>query len=255
MTLSGWIQIAVLFIAVLAITKPLGLYMFKVFSGERTWVSPVLVPVERAIYRVSGVDETKEQSWLAYAIGLLLFSLVGLMLTFVILRTQGSLPWNPEDFGAVKSDLAFGTSASFTTNTNWQAYSGETHDELLQPDGRPRRAQLYVRCGRHLRGAGADPGPRAAPGRHRRQFLGGPDPQHSVCPAAHLVPDGARPRLAGGPADPQRLWRCDGTGRHRADAGLGPHRQPGGDQGTRHKRRRLPQRQLGPPLREPKRPH
>jgi K+-transporting ATPase ATPase A chain len=126
MTLSGWIQIAVLFIAVLAITKALGLYMFKVFSGERTWVSPVLVPVERAIYRVSGVDETKEQGWLAYAIGLLLFSLVGLMLTFVILRTQGGLPFNPEDFGAVKSDLAFGTSASFTTNTNWQAYSGES---------------------------------------------------------------------------------------------------------------------------------
>ncbi len=126
MTVSGWVQIAALFVVVLAITKPLGLYMFKVFSGERTWVSPVLQPVERAIYRVSGVDETKEQGWLTYAVGLLLFSLVGLMATFVILRTQGSLPFNPEKLGAVKSDLAFGTSASFTTNTNWQAYSGET---------------------------------------------------------------------------------------------------------------------------------
>ncbi len=126
MTVSGWVQIAALFVVVLAITKPLGLYMFKVFSGERTWVSPVLQPVERAIYRVSGVDETKEQGWLTYAVGLLLFSLVGLMATFVILRTQGSLPFNPENLGAVKSDLAFGTSASFTTNTNWQAYSGET---------------------------------------------------------------------------------------------------------------------------------
>ena len=126
MTLSGWIQIAVLFLAVVAVTKPLGLYMFKVFSGERTWVSPVLVPVERAIYRVSGVDETKEQGWFGYAVSLLLFSLAGLMTTFVILRLQGGLPFNPEDLGAVKSDLAFGTSASFTTNTNWQAYSGET---------------------------------------------------------------------------------------------------------------------------------
>jgi len=126
MTLSGWIQIAVLFLAVVAVTKPLGLYMFKVFSGERTWVSPVLVPVERAIYRVSGVDETKEQGWFGYAVSLLLFSLAGLMTTFVILRLQGGLPFNPEDLGAVKSDLAFGASASFTTNTNWQAYSGET---------------------------------------------------------------------------------------------------------------------------------
>jgi hypothetical protein len=108
------------------VTKPLGLYMFKVFSGERTWVSPVLVPVERAIYRVSGVDDTKEQGWFGRAVSLLLFGLVGLMTTFVILRLQGDLPFNPEDLGAVKSDLAFGTSASFTTNTNWQAYSGET---------------------------------------------------------------------------------------------------------------------------------
>ena len=126
MTLAGWVQIAALFVVVLAITKPLGLYMFKVFSGERTWVSPALRPVETAIYRVSGVDETKEQGWLTYAVGLLMFSLVGLMATFVILRTQGSLPFNPENLPGVKSDLAFGTSASFTTNTNWQAYSGET---------------------------------------------------------------------------------------------------------------------------------
>jgi potassium-transporting ATPase potassium-binding subunit len=126
MTINGWIQIIVLFLAVLAVTKPLGLYMFKVFSGERTWLSPVLRPVERVTYRICGVDETREQGWLTYTVGLLLFSVFGLGLTYVILRTQGSLPWNPQDFPNVKPNLAFGTSASFTTNTNWQAYSGET---------------------------------------------------------------------------------------------------------------------------------
>ena len=126
MTINGWIQIAILFIAVVAVTKPLGLYMFKVFSGERTWLSPVLAPVERVTYRICGVDETKEQGWLSYAISLLIFSLVGLLVTYVIERTQGSLFFNPENFGAVKPNLAFGTAASFTTNTNWQAYSGES---------------------------------------------------------------------------------------------------------------------------------
>jgi K+-transporting ATPase ATPase A chain len=126
MTVNGWIQIAILFIAVVLVTKPLGLYMFKVFSGERTWLSPVLRPVERATYRLCGVDETKEQGWLSYAIALLIFSLVGLLVTYVIQRAQGSLFFNPENFGAVKPNLAFGTAASFTTNTNWQAYSGES---------------------------------------------------------------------------------------------------------------------------------
>ncbi|MEO8457827.1 MAG: potassium-transporting ATPase subunit KdpA [Chloroflexota bacterium] len=126
MTINGWIQIIVLFLVLVAITKPLGLYMFKVFSGERTWLSPVLQPVERLAYRICGVDETKEQGWLSYAVALLLFSMAGLMLTYLILRTQGSLPWNPQDLPNVKPNLAFGTASSFTTNTNWQAYSGET---------------------------------------------------------------------------------------------------------------------------------
>jgi potassium-transporting ATPase potassium-binding subunit len=136
MTINGWIQIALLFVAVVAVTKPLGLYMFKVFSGERTWLSPVLAPVERVTYRICGVDETQEQGWLSYAIALLVFSLAGLMLTYVIERTQGSLFFNPEHFTAVKPNLAFGTAASFTTNTNWQAYSGEsTMSDLTQMAG------------------------------------------------------------------------------------------------------------------------
>jgi K+-transporting ATPase ATPase A chain len=125
-TLSGWIQIAILFLVVLVLVKPLGLYMAKVFTGERTWLSPALRPVERAIYRVSGVDETREQSWLTYAVSLLAFSLVGLIVVYLLQRLQGSLPFNPEGMGAVKPDSAFNTAASFTTNTNWQGYSGES---------------------------------------------------------------------------------------------------------------------------------
>jgi K+-transporting ATPase ATPase A chain len=126
MTLAGWVQIAALFLTVLLVTKPLGSYMFRVFSGERTWLSPVLRPVETGIYRLSGVDETKEQGWLRYGIALLLLSIVGLLLTYAIQRLQGGLPFNPQDFGAVKEDSAFNTAASFTTNTNWQGYSGES---------------------------------------------------------------------------------------------------------------------------------
>jgi len=125
-TFSGWIQIAILFLIVLALVKPLGLYMAKVFSGERTWLSPVVRPVERVIYRASGVDETREQGWLTYAVSLLAFSLVGLIVLYLFQRLQGSLPFNPEGMGAVKPDSAFNTAASFTTNTNWQGYSGES---------------------------------------------------------------------------------------------------------------------------------
>ena len=126
MTVSGWAQIAILFLLVLALVKPVGLYMAKVFAGERTWLSPVLRPVERAIYRVSGVDETREQSWLTYAVSLLAFSLVGLIVLYLFQRLQGSLPFNPEGMGAVKPDSAFNTAASFSTNTNWQGYAGES---------------------------------------------------------------------------------------------------------------------------------
>jgi len=134
-TVYGWIQIAIVLLTVLALVKPLGLYMAKVFSGERTWLWPVLRPVERAIYRVSGVDETREQSWLTYAVSLLVFSLVGLIVLYLLQRLQGSLPFNPEGMGAVKPDSAFNTAASFTTNTNWQGYSGESTMSYLTQMG------------------------------------------------------------------------------------------------------------------------
>jgi K+-transporting ATPase ATPase A chain len=126
MTANGWFQIGLYLLLLLAITKPLGVYMARVFSSEKTFMDPVLRPVERLLYRVTGVDETHEMRWTEYAIAMLLLSVVSMILLYVILRVQRWLPWNPQHFGAVAPDLAFNTAASFTTNTNWQVYSGES---------------------------------------------------------------------------------------------------------------------------------
>jgi len=126
MTANGWFQIGLFFALLLAITKPLGVYMARVFSGEKTFMDPVLRPVERLLYRMTGVDENHEMRWTEYAIAMLLLSGVSMIVLYVILRMQQWLPWNPQHFANVAPDLAFNTAASFTTNTNWQAYSGES---------------------------------------------------------------------------------------------------------------------------------
>src|SRR5208282_887092 len=126
MNSNAIIQIALFSLIIIAISVPLGLYMAKVFAGERTFLDPVLVPAERLIYRLCGVQPATEQTWVEYAVSLLLFSLVGMVVLYALQRLQGLLPLNPQGFGAVSTDLAFNTAASFTTNTNWQAYSGES---------------------------------------------------------------------------------------------------------------------------------
>ena len=126
MTANGWLQIAVFLLIVLAVTPPLGRYIARVFNRDRTWLDPVLVPLERAVYRATGVDDRSEMAWTEYAAAMLAFSGVSMVFLYVIERTQGWLPWNPAALAAVAPDLAFNTAASFTTNTNWQAYSGET---------------------------------------------------------------------------------------------------------------------------------
>ncbi|MFN3501459.1 MAG: potassium-transporting ATPase subunit KdpA [Allorhizobium sp.] len=126
MTLVGWLQISLLFLAVLLVVKPLGLYMARVFSGERTFLSPVLGRVERDLYRVSGISPEKEQSWLGYTLAMLTFSLGGFLALYAMLRLQAYLPLNPHGFPGLPSDLAFNTAVSFVTNTNWQNYGGET---------------------------------------------------------------------------------------------------------------------------------
>ncbi|MGH6968783.1 MAG: potassium-transporting ATPase subunit KdpA [Stellaceae bacterium] len=126
MTANGWLQIALFCVVVIAITRPLGGYMNHVFSGERTFLHPVLRPVERAIYWCSGVDEGHEQHWLIYAAAMLLFSLVGVLTLYVLQRFQAILPFNPAGQSAVEQSLAFNTAISFITNTNWQSYVPET---------------------------------------------------------------------------------------------------------------------------------
>ncbi len=126
MTAIGWLQAAVFFLIVLALTKPLGSYMARVFAGERTWLHPVLEPVEKFVYRLCGVREDREMTWYAYALAMLAFSLIGLAYLYVLLRTQRWLPFNPAHIDNMAPDLAWNTAVSFTTNTNWQFYSGET---------------------------------------------------------------------------------------------------------------------------------
>jgi potassium-transporting ATPase potassium-binding subunit len=125
-TAIGWLQAVVFFLIILALTKPVGSYMARVFQGERTWLSPILVPVEKFIYRVCGVREDEEMTWYAYALSLLAFSLIGLAYLYILLRTQKWLPFNPAHIDNMAPDLAWNTAVSFTTNTNWQFYSGET---------------------------------------------------------------------------------------------------------------------------------
>jgi potassium-transporting ATPase potassium-binding subunit len=145
MTLNGWLQILVFFLIILAITKPLGLFMVHVFNRERTFLDPVLRPVERLIYRLTGVNEEREMRWTEYAVTMLLFSAVSMLVLYLIQRLQGYLPFNPQNLPGVDASAsstgafvgsAFNTAASFTTNTNWQSYVPEvTMSYLTQMAG------------------------------------------------------------------------------------------------------------------------
>ncbi len=135
MTLIGWFQIILFFVLVLALTKPFGTFLYNVFEGRRTWLSPLFRPLESLVYKIGGVKEEEEMPWTTYTLAMLLFSVVSLAVTYLFLREQAFLPLNPMHFGDAKNapsygtamtpDLAFNTAISFTTNTNWQAYSGE----------------------------------------------------------------------------------------------------------------------------------
>jgi K+-transporting ATPase ATPase A chain len=126
MTFNGWLQIALYCVLLTLLVKPLGAYMTRVFNGERTVLSPVLRPLELGLYRVSGVDETDEQHWVTYAVAMLAFTFAGFVVLYGLQRLQAVLPFNPQALGAVSPDLAFNTSVSFVTNTNWQSYVPET---------------------------------------------------------------------------------------------------------------------------------
>jgi len=126
MTAIGWVQIALFCAVIVALTPVAGAYMTAVFEGRRTWLSPVVRPVERAVYWLGGVDETREQHWLTYTVAMLLFHVGGALLIYLLMRLQQFLPFNPQGMGPAAPDLSFNTAVSFITNTNWQNYGGET---------------------------------------------------------------------------------------------------------------------------------
>ena len=125
MTLNGWGQIALFCVIVLLLVRPLGGFLTRLYSGERTLLHPALAPVERGFYRLAGVRPEQDQSWLAYALAMLAFNLVGFLVVYAALRLQGALPLNPQGFAGLAPDLALNTAVSFVTNTNWQSYGGE----------------------------------------------------------------------------------------------------------------------------------
>ena len=151
MTIVGWLQIAAVLGAVLIAARPLGLYMARVFQGERTLLSPVVGPIERGLFAMAGVKPAKEQNWLSYALAMLAFNATGFLLLYGLMRLQAFLPFNPQGFAGVAPDLAFNTAVSFVTNTNWQAYGGETTMRSCParghgcPAGRSSRRRVLVR--------------------------------------------------------------------------------------------------------------
>ena len=126
MTFNGWLQIALFCAVIVALARPFGGYMTRIFNGERTLLSPVLRPFERGIYWLCGVDENEEQHWLGYAFAMLMFSLAGFLVLYALQRLQNVLPFNPQGQDAIEQSSALNTSISFVTNTNWQSYVPET---------------------------------------------------------------------------------------------------------------------------------
>src|ERR1700745_2341323 len=148
MTVIGWIQILLYCAIVAALVVPLGAYMTRVFNGERTFLSPVLRPVEAALYWAGGVDERREQHWLIYTVSMLFFHVGGFLILYALMRLQAGLPFNPAEQSAVAPDLSFNTAVSFITNTNWQNYGGEsTMSYLVQMLGLPHQNFLSAATG------------------------------------------------------------------------------------------------------------
>ena len=205
--------------------------MAKVYAPETAGVprgERLFGPVERVIYRLTGVDAEREQRWTVYARSLLAFSLVSVLVVYLLQRVQGGLPLNPTDVGAVPEPLAFNTAVSFVTNTNWQNYAGEiTMSHLTQMAG-ARRAELRVGRRRHGGGRGARAWPGASPVGHHRQLLGRPHPVGDPRPAAAV---GHRRAGAGEPGrdpEPERVHgrpHARGRGRSSSPAGRRPARR------------------------------
>ena len=253
MTITGWVQIALFSVIVILITRPFGGYMTRVFAGERTFLSPVLRPVERAVYWCCGVDEKEEQHWLTYAVAMLFFSVVGFLTLYALQRLQWYLPFNPQGQTGVEQSLAFNTSVSFVTNTNWQSYVPETTmGYLVQMAGLTVHNFVSAATGIALALA-------LIRGFARREakaignFWVDLTRTHALRAAADCRSSSACSCLAGHAAEYGRLCRRDDARGRQADDRARPRRLAGGDQDARHEWRRVLQRQLGASLREPER--
>ena len=251
MTVIGWIQILLYCAIIIAITPVLGGYMTRVFNGERNFLSPILRPVEIVIYKLAGVDERREQSWLIYTIGMLLFHVGGFLILYVLMRAQALLPFNPARARArVAEDLSLNTAMSFITNTNWQNYGGEsTMSYLVQMLGLTHQNFLSAATGIVLavaliRGFA----------RHSAQTVGNFWVDITRCTLYVLAADLRAlcvvPGLAGHAADARRLCRRDDARRRQADHRGRPGRLADRHQDARHQWRRLLQRQCRASVRE-----
>ncbi len=224
MTLVGWVQIILYCAIIVALTPVLGAYMTRVFDGERTFLSPVLVPVEAVLYRAAGVDEKREQRWLGYAVAMLLFNVAGFAILYALLRLQDVLPFNPAGQSAVAPDLAFNTAISFITNTNWQNYGGEsTLSYLTQMVGLTVQNFVSAATGIALAVALIRGFARAS-----ASTIGNFWVDLTRCTLYVLlpicVPYRAVPGLAGHAADPRALHRRDHARRRQADHRARPGR-------------------------------
>ena len=239
MTIVGWAQIVLVLGAVIVAAVPLGAYIAHVLAGERTIFSRIFIPLERVFYRLSGVDPASEQSWFVYATSMLAFSLVGFLSLYAMQRLQNVLPLNPQGFDPVPADLAFNTSMSFITNTNWQNYSGETTMSSSRSDARAHGSQFRLRGDWSRHGLRAGAGLRARGIADRRQFLGRSDARDALRIAA--VGDHRRScaRRVRNSADTRWLCRSDHARGSQADDIHWPRGEPGSDQGTWHQWRRL----------------
>ena len=209
MTVIGWVQILLYCVIIVAITPPLGGYMTRVFSGERTFLSPILRPVELAIYKIAGVDERQEQHAVTYTVAMLLFHVGGFLILYVLMRLQAGLPFNPA--GQIGGRRGFVVQYGHQLHHQYQLAElrRRKHDVLPRADARPDAPELSLGGNRHRARRCADPRLRTALGSHRRQFLGRYDPLHALYPASDLRALCTVPGLAGHPADARRLCRCD----------------------------------------------
>jgi K+-transporting ATPase A subunit len=196
MTANGWLQIALFFGAVLRVAKPMGVFLYRVYKRKSTWLDRVMRPIEKLIYRVCGVDETKEMRWTEYGAAMLLFSGASLLLVYLIERVQLWLPRNPQKLANVAPDPAWNTVVSFTTNTNWQAYTGND-DELSDADGRAGLSQLCVRSSGNRGSCRRNPRHGAERIQDHREFLGGHDARAVVGFVADMPGGRARAGVAG----------------------------------------------------------